>query len=199
MFSKCESKISIKKSLLTLSLSLIATWSVDSFAEDSHSNMDHSKMDHSKMNDGGMADKGRRKVLDQKTKKRFVKALEANEELHISFFKYDGKKVETAAKKLNMAMDKITNKELSKLLKFSKTKLAKIVSEKSREENNQNYHLVSMALIHVVKTYDVGSQYNAYSCPMVKKRWIQNSKKIEKVHNPYAATMPHCGSKDTNY
>jgi hypothetical protein len=69
----------------------------------------------------------------------------------------------------------------------------------SREENNQNYHLVSMALIYIVNTYDVGPKYNAYSCPMVKKKWLQNSKKLAKIHNPYAPHMPHCGSQDTNF
>ena len=51
----------------------------------------------------------------------------------------------------------------------------------------------------VVNTYDVGKKYNAYSCPMVKKKWVQNSKKMAKVHNPYAPNMPHCGSKDTSH
>ena len=85
------------------------------------------------------------------------------------------------------------------LLTFSKTKLDQIKASNDREDNNQNYHLVSMALIHVVKEYDVGSKYNAYSCPMVKKKWLQNSKKISKVHNPYAPEMPHCGSQDSHH
>lgn len=199
MCSKCESKISLKKSLLTLSFVLVAAWGLDSFAAGKQDNMDHSKMDHSKMNHKEISKKGSRKSLDVKTKKSVINALEANEELHTSFFKYDGKKVEAAAKKLEGKIDKIGNTEIAKLLKFSKSKLGEINSAKSREENNQNYHLVSMALIHVVNTYDVGSEYNAYSCPMVKKKWIQNSKKIAKVHNPYASNMPHCGSKDTSH
>ena len=69
----------------------------------------------------------------------------------------------------------------------------------SENKNNQNYHLTSMALIHIVNTYDVGNEYNAYSCPMVKKKWLQNSKKMAKVHNPYAPNMPHCGGQDSNF
>ena len=65
--------------------------------------------------------------------------------------------------------------------------------------NNENYHIVSSALIFVINKYDLGSEYNAYSCPMVKKKWIQNSKKMTKVHNPYAAGMPHCGSQDSSH
>lgn len=199
MCSSCETKNALKKSLLTLSLVLVVAWSLDSFASEGHGKMDHSKMDHSKTNHSEMSKKGARKSLDAKAKASVVKALEANEELHSAFFKYDGQKVEASAKKLKAAIDKIDNAEISKLLKFSKTKLGEISSSKSRDDNNQNYHLVSMALIHVVNTYDVGSKYNAYSCPMVKKKWIQNSKKVAKVHNPYAPNMPHCGSKDSNY
>ena len=204
MCPKCEGEISIKKSLAALTIIFVAVLSLDSFASGNmdHSKMDHSKMDHSKMKHGKMdkmSKKGGRKSLSEGTKKSVVNALEANEELHNSFFKYDGKKVEAAAKKLKKAIDGIEDSEVSKLLKFSKTKLDQIKASSSRGDNNQNYHLVSMALILVVNTYDVGAKYNAYSCPHVKKKWVQNSKKMAKVHNPYAPNMPHCGSKDTNH
>lgn len=42
-----------------------------------------------------------------------------------------------------------------------------------------------MALIHIINTYDVGENYNAYSCPMTNKKWVQNSKKLNMVSNPY--------------
>ncbi|MBK24587.1 MAG: hypothetical protein CME70_11385 [Halobacteriovorax sp.] len=196
MCPKCEKKVSFKKSLLALFLVMVAVWSLDSFAS---GNMDHSKMDHSKMDHSKMKKDSKRKQLTEGAKKSVINVLQANEELHNSFFKYDGKKVEEAAQKLKSAIDRINDSELTKLLKFSKTKLADIKASSSRDDNNQNYHLVSMALIHIVNTYDVGSKYNAYSCPMVKKKWVQNSKKMAKVHNPYAPNMPHCGSKDSNH
>ncbi|POB13408.1 DUF3347 domain-containing protein [Halobacteriovorax sp. DA5] len=133
------------------------------------------------------------------TKKEVVKVLELNETLHASFFEYDGAKVEEAAKKLSTAIDKISDEKIKKLLTFSKTKLSEIQASKTTAENNQSYHLVSMALIHIINTYDVGEKYNAYSCPMVKKKWVQNSSKQDKVHNPYASNMPHCGQKDTKF
>ena len=83
-----------------------------------------------------------------------------------------------------------------KLLKFSQGKLKEIKSDSSKKDNNQRYHLVSMALIHVLNKYDIGNDYAAYTCPMVQKKWIQNSKKIAKVHNPYSDKMPHCGAKE---
>lgn len=134
--------------------------------------------------------------LDEKTKLEIVQVLEKNEALHASFFKYDGADVEKASTDLKMAIDKISHEKLKKLLTFSQTKLGEIKASNTRDVNNQNYHLVSMALIHIINKYDVGEKYNAYSCPMVKKKWVQNSTKQDKVHNPYAANMPHCGSKD---
>lgn len=140
-----------------------------------------------------------RKKLDEKTKEALLSVLKVNEDLHASFFKYDGKEVEKNAKKLKSEIDKIKDKEISKLLTFSQKSLAEIKASKDRKQNNKTYNLVSMALIHVMNTYDLGSKYNAYSCPMVKKKWIQNSKKMARVHNPYAPEMPHCGSKDSKY
>ena len=140
-----------------------------------------------------------RKKLDDKTKEAVLSVLKVNEELHASFFKYDGKKVEKNAKKLKSEIDKIKDKEILKLLSFSQKSLAEIKASKDRKQNNKTYNLVSMALIHVMNTYDLGSKYNAYSCPMVKKKWVQNSKKMARVHNPYAPEMPHCGSKDSDY
>ncbi len=137
--------------------------------------------------------------MAQNTKKEVVKVLELNEGLHASFFDYDGAKVEKAAKDLSNAIDKISDEKIKKLLTFSKTKLSEIKASNSTADNNQNYHLVSMALIHIINTYDVGEKYNAYSCPMVKKKWVQNSSKQDKVHNPYASNMPHCGQKDTKF
>lgn len=158
------------------------------------SGSDHEKhKGHSKMNSS------KRAMLDKKDQKEVLQVLEANEALHASFFKYNAKEVEKQAKDLSVKIGKIQNKEIAKLLSFSALKLKEIKSTSNRDDNNKNYHLVSMALIHIVNKYDVGSKYNAYSCPMVKKKWLQNSAKMSKVHNPYAAGMPHCGSKDSKH
>jgi hypothetical protein len=181
----------MKNHLLSLILTLLIGISFSAFAE-----MDHSKMNHGekiKMNKSG------RKTLDKKTKNEILAALKANETVHSAFFEYDGEKVESAVGNLSSALKSITNPEVSKLLKFSQSKLGKIKASNDRGQNDQNYHLFSMALIHVVNTYDIGKEYNAYSCPMVKKKWLQNSKKMSKVHNPYAPNMPHCGGQDTSH
>lgn len=140
-----------------------------------------------------------RKSLSESSKKEIIAVLEANEALHTSFFKYEASKVAKSAKELNGKISLIKDMELSKLLKYSQTMLAKMVSKSTRDENNQNYHMVSMALIHIVNTYDIGDKYNSYSCPMVKKKWLQSAKNSSEVNNPYAPNMPHCGRKESNH
>lgn len=144
-------------------------------------------------------DEKKRLSLSDKVKKEVVNILHSNEKLHNSFFNYDGAKVESAAKEVLTAISHLSDDKIAKLLEFSKTKLGDIRADKSREVNNQHYHLVSMAFIYIVNKYDVGKQYNAYSCPMVKKKWVQNSQIMAKVHNPYAPEMPHCGVQDTHH
>lgn len=140
-----------------------------------------------------------RKSLGDEDKAQVVKALTRNEALHAAFFDYKAEAVEQAAKALKDSIAQIKNPEIGKILKFSQGKLDEIKASNERSKNDQAYHLVSMALIHIVNTYDIGDSFNAYSCPMVKKKWVQNSSKQAKVHNPYAPDMPHCGSQDTQY
>ncbi len=198
MCPNCEKKLSLKKSFLVLSVVALGLFGMESYASGTQGGHDHSKMNHSKMDHSKMK-KGDRKSLSEAAKNSVISALEANEALHSSFFKYDAKAVESNAMKLKKAIEAIEDKEIAKLLNFSKTKLSEIKASNDRETNNKNYHLVSMALIHIVNKYDVGSKYNAYSCPMVKKKWVQNSSKMAKVHNPYAPNMPHCGSQDSKH
>ncbi len=136
--------------------------------------------------------------LEASKKTEIIKMLEVNEQLHSAFFDYDAKKVEESAKALSESIGTISTPEVKKLLKYSQMKLKDIKASNSESANKQKYHIVSMALIHIVNKYEVG-KYNAYSCPMVKQKWVQNSAKQDKVHNPYAANMPHCGQKDTNF
>lgn len=140
-----------------------------------------------------------RKPVSPEVKKELLKVFLENERLHSAFFSYDKKseQIEPLARALSRSIDEISDPSIKKLLKFSQAKLSEISGENKKDENNQRYHLVSMALIHVMNTYDIGDSYSAYSCPMVKMKWVQNSKKVAKVHNPYAPGMPHCGSKES--
>lgn len=140
-----------------------------------------------------------RKALEAKQKAEVIKVFEANDFLHSAFFDFDAKKVVSAAKALSAAIANLSSSEIKSKLQFAKTKLDSFANDNDREELDQNYHLVSMALIHVLQNYDVGSSFNAFSCPMVKKKWVQNTKVKSKVQNPYAPDMKSCGSQDSDF
>ncbi|RLA63398.1 MAG: hypothetical protein DRQ88_09555 [Epsilonproteobacteria bacterium] len=140
-----------------------------------------------------------REKLPEQTKMEIINVLKVNEGLHTSFFKYNAKDVEKNAKDLIQAMDKINDPQIKKLLNYSKSQIGQINPTKTRKNNNQLYNMVSMALTHLINKYDLGSGYNVYHCPMVKMKWVQNSTKMKKVHNPYAPNMPHCGERLTDY
>lgn len=146
------------------------------------------------------AEKVRKKVSEE-VKRELLNVFTENEKLNSIFFEYEKNvsKIEGQAKKLSQSIGEISDPEIKELLSFSQGKLSEISSKSRRADNNQRYHLLSMALIHVMKTYDIGDAYNAYSCPMVKMKWVQNTKKTKKVRNPYSSEMPHCGSKDSDY
>lgn len=137
---------------------------------------------------------GKQKLGGSKSSVQAV--FKANEALHSSFFDYDAKQVEKAAKELQAAIAKVENKDALKTLSPAQDKLKLIKADAKREKNNENYHLVSTALIDVLEDFDVGEDYAPYSCPMVMKKWVQNVKIMPKVHNPYAPEMPHCGGRD---
>ena len=132
MCPNCEKKLSLKKSFLVLSVVALGLFGMESYASGTHGSHDHSKMDHSKMDHSKMK-KGDRKSLSEAAKKSIVFALEANEALHSSFFKYDAKAVESNAMKLKKAIDAIEDKEVAKLLNFSKGKLKEIKASSDRE------------------------------------------------------------------
>lgn len=141
----------------------------------------------------------KRKDLKPSEKIQLIKVLEENEKLHAAFFDYSQEKVIKEARALEAVVDKVGDKELSTVMAKVKNGLKKISKNSSREENNEAYALVSANLVYIVNTYELGDKYNSYSCPMVKKKWIQNSKKMKRVHNPYAPGMPHCGQRDSDY
>lgn len=133
-------------------------------------------------------------AISDHSKKEIVSALVANEKLHASFFRYDAREVESNAKNLLSKISKIKHEDVLLKLNIANKKLLDIKAVNTREANNQAYHLVSLSLISVINTYELGKDYKAYQCPMLKMKWVQNSTKKMKVNNPYAPHMPHCGA-----
>lgn len=140
-----------------------------------------------------------RKVISTSLKNKLLKVLRVNEDLHGAFFKYNAKNVEKYAKQLRISIEKIKDASISKKTKPVIKNLISIKASAERKSNNESYYMVSKVLTQLVKAYNLGSKYDVYSCPMVKKEWVQNSEKKVRVHNPYAPEMPYCGTRDTYY
>lgn len=143
--------------------------------------------------------KEKRKPLDSSTKEKVLELLKSNESLMMSFYKYDAKKISQAAKDFKGKLSAIKDKTIKVEVELAEIYLAKIASKNKKEVNYEAYHGISKALSRLVEGYELGSTYNVYYCPMVKKKWVQNSVKRRKVHNPYAPEMPHCGGQITEY
>ena len=140
-----------------------------------------------------------RQMLPQADKEALLSALQVNEKMHQAFLKYDAQAAQTTAMEFERAIKAIKNQEISQQLTPINTHIAGIKAQNDRKTNNNNYHQVSLVLAGLLAKYDLGSDYHAYYCPMVKKKWIQNSKKMSKVHNPYAPKMVNCGMKESKY
>lgn len=140
----------------------------------------------------------KRSVIDVKDKDQIIEVLKKNDLLFNAFLKKDGGSVEKSAKELLAVVSK-SNSPLLKEIKTQASTLSKIKASNSNESNLQAYESFLNPLIKVVQTNDVGGKYNIYSCPMVKKSWIQDIDVNKEVKNVYAMEMLECGTKDTQF
>lgn len=147
----------------------------------------------------GAFSKTKRLTLDKKNKEVLLEIFKVNERLHSAYFKYNAEEIEKNAEVLIGALESIKNPKVKKEFKESTKRLEKIKKTNDRKKNDHLYHLISKDLIKILNKYDLGSTYNVYYCPMIQKSWVQNSKKMEKVHNPFAPWMAHCGAQQTKY
>ncbi len=140
-----------------------------------------------------------RAPLKENVKKNVAEVLNANEELHAAFFDYNNESVQKAAMSVAKKIMAINDKKISKLLKVSHDKLMEMTKSEDEKANKEAFYVVSLGLANIIRKYDVGGKWNVYSCPMVKKSWVQDSAKNDNVRNPYASEMPGCGSKNTSF
>lgn len=140
-----------------------------------------------------------REQISKESKREVREVLEMNEKLHLAFFNQDSEGVHKYSEKMASRIEKMEDQSLKSLLEFSMKQLRTLPNLVDIKEKHQVYHRVSLALIHIINSYDLGEGYNVYSCPMVRKKWVQNSTELARVHNPYAPEMKHCGTQDTHF
>ena len=126
----------------------------------------------------------------------FNETLVKYEKLHDAFFKSDLKGVHKYSSELAQEISDLKNKEVKKKLGYTLSKLSELEKSSDLEEAKKSMNIISQGLLIVLEKDLPNKDYARYYCPMVKKYWIQNVSKLEKVHNPYASeSMPHCGER----
>lgn len=141
---------------------------------------------------------GPRKELTAVDKAQVLEVLGKHDALFNVLIKNDYKTAESVALALKNSLDKSTTPVL-KAAKAEAASLSQIKGSLDGEKNLALYEKVSDPLVEVVKGYNLGSGYNIFSCPMVKKSWIQNVTQHKEVRNVYATSMLECGTQDTKF
>ena len=139
-----------------------------------------------------------RKTLTSKELSEVKIILDKNDELFNAFLKKDGVLVEKKSQELSALVKKSKTPSL-KDVKAQASKLDSIKASEKNEKNLVSYESFVNPLIKFIQTHDVGSKFNVFSCPMVKKSWIQNTDVNKDVRNVYAMEMLECGTQDTKF
>jgi hypothetical protein len=167
---------------LTLSLCLLLSF-----------NMMASDSSHSEMK---MEKKKNLMSVSAEVKSQVLAAFASYDKLHSAFFKYDAKKIEAESKILLGLLNNISDRKLVSLLDKANVFafLSAIKASNKKAVNNSLLDNTSKKLNELILSkFNIGNDYQAYYCPMVKKDWIQNTKESKDVRNPYSADMPSCG------
>jgi len=139
-----------------------------------------------------------RKTLTAKELSGVKPILDKNDELFNAFLKEDNSLIEKKSQELSSLVKKSDLAAL-KGVKEQAKKLDSIKGSQKRDKNLEAYESFVNPLIKFVQTYDVGSKFNVFSCPMVEKSWIQNTDVNKGVKNVYAMEMLECGTQDTKF
>lgn len=140
----------------------------------------------------------KRQSISSKDESVLSEILEKNDLLYNSFLKKDKDLIEKYAKELS-ALVSTADIPIVNQVKAKVSDLNSIKSSSKNEDNLKAYESFLYPLIILVQQYDVGGKYNIFSCPMVKKSWIQDLKTNKDVRNVYVMDMLECGSQDTHF
>lgn len=140
----------------------------------------------------------KRKTLQRNDKALVTEILAKNDSLFNAFLKKDNALIEKNAKELAGLVVK-SQSTILKEVKANVFSLETIKSSNKNEDNLKAYEAFLNPLVAIVQQYEVAGKYNVFSCPMVKKSWIQDTKINKDVKNVYAMDMLECGSQDTHF
>jgi hypothetical protein len=133
----------------------------------------------------------KRAALQEKDKKEVRNVLAKNDLLFNAFLKKDKSLIEQEARELQKTLAGTNSKILEQVRKGS--------SALQKEVSMEAYEAFLNPMIQVVQKYDVGRDFNVFSCPMVNKSWIQDVRVNKGVKNVYAMEMLECGEQESKY
>ena len=139
-----------------------------------------------------------RKKLSAEEQASVIEVLKKNDQLFNALLRKDGALIEKISQELSVLVSRSTTPTL-KNVKAQVSSLKGIKASAKIDENLKAYELFLNPLIKVVQEYDVGSKFNVFSCPMVKKSWVQDVTVNKDVKNVYAMDMLECGTQDTHF
>ncbi len=119
--------------------------------------------------------------------------LKANDAIHTAFIKNDEPGFKTALAGLDKVLGEARVDELKQFVTESKSASAKLVSAANFDEKRKLYGDVVKPIVAMLQKYGPIESYRVFTCPMVKKDWIQDTKIASKVQNPYEPKMVDCG------
>lgn len=139
-----------------------------------------------------------RKALNEKDKKIISDALTINDQLFNALLAKDAKLIEKKSQEIS-ALFQGNKDAIFKELAPKASHLKTIKGSTKQEDALKAYEEFLKPLIKVVQEYDLESSYNVFSCPMVKKSWIQDVRVNKGVKNVFAPYMLECGTQDTHF
>lgn len=144
--------------------------------------------------------KDQKTALEKEVEEQALKIFAANFQLHQAFVKDDVELIQQQAVNLREVTTQAIAAQptLVALAKVDDT-LKLMATQKEVEELTTSFGQVNLVLVDYLLAHELSGAYNVYYCPMVDKRWIQDSAQVLEVQNPYALYMLKCGTKETSF
>ncbi|OFZ14920.1 MAG: hypothetical protein A2X86_06205 [Bdellovibrionales bacterium GWA2_49_15] len=127
------------------------------------------------------------------TQKYLVNLLKANDSVHSAFVKNDEQGVKPVWANFEKVLSGSAPNELKEFVSESKVATVKLVSASAFDEKRKLYGDVIKPIVAMLQKFGPIDSYKVFTCPMVKKDWIQDTKLNSEVQNPYDPKMVKCG------
>ncbi len=125
--------------------------------------------------------------------KYLANVLKANDAVHSVFIKNDEQGFKMVWDGFEKALSQTRPDELKELITESKSASSKLMTATSLDEKRKLYGDVVKPIVLLLQKYGPIESYKVFTCPMVKKDWIQDIKVVSQVQNPYDPKMLKCG------